>query len=596
MVVATLTEKKIRQSASIESFERGFAYYEQGAVLSLIRRGGIVQATVQGSSVQPYTVRCTEETGGFTVSCNCPYEAGGWCKHIVATCLCIVHQPELIEERPALDTLLAQLDRDHLQSLLLHLVERDSALLDVIETFIQPAQAAARVTSANSKKKTTRNVSSDHAAQNIRRQVRSIMHSLDRLSSSEAYWHIQSVVDDVRGLLQDQVWPLIEADDGRAALPLLDALTREYLEDWVDLDDSDAVASDFFAELTMAWTEALLSADLSQKERKAWHKLLDGWQREVDDYGLDDVFEAARDAAIQGWDYSPLQQILQGQITTRKGSVGQFPERQDALTVARLNILGRRGRLQEYLYLAEAEGHTDAYVAMLVRLNRVQEAMDYGIAHLSTAHEAFNLARELYQRHEREKAFQIAERGLTLQGPASTLAKWLRDEAAATGDLTRALVAAQVAFREEISLANYLRTAGFAGEQWPHLREELLTIARQASWYTEGRVDVFLHEGLIDDAIKVVGTGVYYAEVAKVVDAALLSRPEWAMQATRKQAEDIMDRGKAELYSAAANWLAKTRTAYHNMGREDDWQAYLNELLAKHWRKYKLVPLLRALQ
>lgn len=56
-----------------------------------------------------------------------------------------------------------------------------------------------------------------------------------------------------------------------------------------------------------------------------------------------------------------------------------------------------------------------------------------------------------------------------------------------------------------------------------------------------------------------------------------------------------MDRGKADLYSSAANWLAKARKAYHILGREKEWQTYLDELLSQHGRKYKLVPMLKAL-
>ena len=57
-----------------------------------------------------------------------------------------------------------------------------------------------------------------------------------------------------------------------------------------------------------------------------------------------------------------------------------------------------------------------------------------------------------------------------------------------------------------------------------------------------------------------------------------------------------MDRGKAELYSSAANWLAKTRTAYRALGHVEEWLAYLNELLSQPGRKYKLVPMLKALR
>jgi uncharacterized Zn finger protein len=83
----------------------------------------------------------------------------------------------------------------------------------------------------------------------------------------------------------------------------------------------------------------------------------------------------------------------------------------------------------------------------------------------------------------------------------------------------------------------------------------------------------------------------------QVVDAALQaqSQLEWVIEACRKQAEYIMDQGKADLYHASANWLAKARKAYSMQGREAEWHTYLDELLIQHGRKYKLVPMLRAL-
>jgi uncharacterized Zn finger protein len=57
-----------------------------------------------------------------------------------------------------------------------------------------------------------------------------------------------------------------------------------------------------------------------------------------------------------------------------------------------------------------------------------------------------------------------------------------------------------------------------------------------------------------------------------------------------------MDGGRAQYYDAAANWLAKARKAYHVMSREQEWRVYLNELLTRHGRKYKLIPMLKALQ
>src|SRR5713226_6169718 len=297
-------------------------------------------------------------------------------------------------------------------------------------------------------------------AKAVRRQVRSILHSLDRMRSSEAYWHVGAVANEVRQLLE-QGWTLIQADDGRSALALLEAITEAYVADWTNLDDSDGEASGFFQDLGPIWTEALLSADLSSQERKVWAGKLETWQQEIDDYGVEEVFAVAHEAAIRGWDDPQLSHVLQGTHSENDSWDGEVPE----LTVARLHVLERRGRLQGYLHLARVQGQNEAYVTMLVRVGRTQEAAAYGRAHLETAQEALTLASALYDRGEREQGLQIAEEGLLLQGPKAALAKWLRDEAATMGEGTRALAAAEVAFREELSLANYLRVAEIAREQ-----------------------------------------------------------------------------------------------------------------------------------
>ena len=62
-----------------------------------------------------------------------------------------------------------------------------------------------------------------------------------------------------------------------------------------------------------------------------------------------------------------------------------------------------------------------------------------------------------------------------------------------------------------------------------------------------------------------------------------------------KQAEDIMNGGKAQYYHSAAQWLVRARDAYRVADREPEWRAYRAELLVQHARKYKLVPLIKAL-
>jgi hypothetical protein len=39
------------------------------------------------------------------------------------------------------------------------------------------------------------------------------------------------------------------------------------------------------------------------------------WQAEVGDHGIDDVFDPAQAAILQGWDYPPIQRALRDEIT-----------------------------------------------------------------------------------------------------------------------------------------------------------------------------------------------------------------------------------------------------------------------------------------
>jgi uncharacterized Zn finger protein len=416
------------------------------------------------------------------------------------------------------------------------------------------------------------------------------------MRSSEAYWHVGAVVNAVRQVLE-QAQDFVAAGDGRNALAILEAITEAYVADWVELDDSDGEASTFFEDLGAVWTEAVLTADLTTRERQTWAQKLAAWQNEVDDYGVGEAFEAAMAAAEQGWDYPPLLRVLQGEITDKGAWEDEAPSYADELAIARLNVLERQGRSQEYLYLAEAEGQTERYVTMLVHLGRVQEAVDYGLQYLGTTEEALALAKALREREALRAALQIAEHGLTLEGAKVSLATWMADLALGMGETERALEAALIAFRGAPEFAAYQRVQELAGERWSALRMELLARLRQDCSYAQpGIVEIFLHEGLVEDAMHAVEKGASYSLLERVVDAAIPSHADWAVQICRQQAEPIMQQGQSQHYHHAARWLEKARAAYRTAGHEMEWQAYLAELLTRYRRKYSLIPRLEALQ
>ena len=70
-----VTEAVIRQHASSDSYQRGREYYEQGAVVRVVRRDQQLQAEVEGSQYEPYRVQITYDAGGIAQAiCGCPYD------------------------------------------------------------------------------------------------------------------------------------------------------------------------------------------------------------------------------------------------------------------------------------------------------------------------------------------------------------------------------------------------------------------------------------------------------------------------------------------------------------------------------------------
>ena len=121
-------------------------------------------------------------------------------------------------------------------------------------------------------------------------------------------------------------------------------------------------------------------------------------------------------------------------------------------------------------------------------------------------------------------------------------------------------------------------------------------LRQSTSYLPMGKVDVFLHENLVGDAIAAVEGDPFGALVARVADAAIESHPDWVIETCSRRAEEIMDQGRSKAYDEAVDWLGKVQDAHLAAGREEEWLDYLEELIDHHQRKYKLRPMLEDLK
>lgn len=203
----------------------------------------------------------------------------------------------------------------------------------------------------------------------------------------------------------------------------------------------------------------------------------------------------------------------------------------------RLKILRRQERYEEYLRLAKAEGQIKDYLMMLARLGQVEQVMTLAPTEITSFPEAKALAETLYERLE--------------------------------------------------ALA----------DNWSDLKTELLQSLRETdSWRAEtAKVNIFLKEGFIEDAIAIVNHLSNYHErlIFQVMDHVMENHSQWVIDKAKSHAESIIQRSEAKLYESAIQWLKRVHAAYLAMDQESEWFQYRKQLVKTHGRKRKLMSLMK---
>ncbi len=588
-------KEAVRALATPEVFDRGLDYRRGGAVSEVIRRGDCLTAEVAGSGDVSYTVTIELYAGGIAARrCSCPYDWGGACKHVVAVLLKYLDAPGAAVERPSLGEMLKGLNREEVTALLMKRAEEDPSLTLWIEAELaagatDPTSGAMRRTAVN--------------PEPIKRQAEALL-SQNRTGRRGWYDPDRGVDEGGFEALIDKARPFLEAGHGRNALNILEPVMEALLPAWIEQADWDDTLHQFFPVLGQMIAEAVLMDDLDLEARDELMGKVDVWRGMLDDYGLDDHLEVAVDALQQGWEEIGLDEVLAGRA--RSWPIASSSSWTDnRLTQARLRALDARGRTEEFLHLSRAAGHHEDHAAMLVRLGRIADGLGYARQRFRTANEVLQLSRLLNDVGQIDAALEFAEWGLNLEPEGYfpgllSLARWLRDCAAALGEGDVAVRAAASAFEHSFSIEDFEVAERLAGPEWTELRARLLAQLAAAKGARD-RIKIYLREDMIDEAVGSVDLTNLIAipsdtSLLRLAEAAYSRHPDWVIILADRMAADIMEAGHASLYELAAKWLEKAALAYDAADRVDEWQTKINGLIEKHRRKYKLRPLLEALR
>jgi uncharacterized Zn finger protein len=265
------------------------------------------------------------------------------------------------------------------------------------------------------------------------------------------------------------------------------------------------------------------------------------------------------------------------------------------LTQIKLNVLERQGRVDEFLELCQAAGEHLRLAEKLLELGRKDEAVQVAMSRLTQADEALSVARRLHDRGHLQQAIALGERGLSLGGHKHNLGTWLGPLEEAQGCKEDALLAYRLAFNSSPSLELYRTLQRLSGLGWEALRLELISTLKSSS-NTNVLVEVYLHEQNWEAAIRLADANRWnFRMLERVADAVTPYQPEWVIRTSLSQSDELIAKTQSKLYPAAGAWLARAKKAYAQMGRQDEWQAYLNGLKLQYARRPALQEVLRRL-
>ncbi len=505
-----------------------------------------MQSCERAGTQQPYYRVQVEldEAGIRAAHCTCPYKSGGLYKHAVALLLTYVHQRKRFAVRKSATDLLSALDRDDLRALLTRLLRARPELYEWVE-----AQVAWPATSGK-RKRTRKRVDTDV----YRRRVIAIVHSLDGMRASEAYWHVEALTHQL-GEVRDSALKFLDAGDAETALAILMALVEEGGHAIEFVDDSNGFLGDFINGLGQPLAEVILSLNLSAVEREKLLRQLQKQSRYLADYGMDDGLDLATQAASVGWGDSQVPAAT---------SLDDDDEEHEAdwddgvqadvwranmlgdLTDAKLNVLKRQGSADEYLVLCQQTGRHLRYALMLCELQRVPQAITYAQKPLSSAADAHQMAERLRELGHIAEAIALGERGLVLAGPKAALGEWLGPIEEAQQRIAQALEAWLAAFAEHPTLTTYETVKRLAGTKWHQLQPQVMQTLRR-SHDAMTLAQVLLAEEEWDEAIKIAERrDVWYTVVELVADALTPHRPDWVARISLRYAERLMREAKSK--------------------------------------------------
>lgn len=626
-----LTLEDLREWAGSKIYNRGKDYADCVSQLSRTEDGRLV-AWVSGTDEYATSVR-HEGDGDFAYDCTCPYDWGP-CKHAVAVVLAAAGQLQRNQEIPLLDpdddlyleafdaddddwpeegddvdpevasvsspkgrapqieALLAEKNRDELQTLLVELA------LDFPEVSRRLRDTARLETGQV-----------DKLVRSLRKEIRS-------LTAEDAWfnpWKHEGNLPDYSHV-EEQLQALFDKGHADAVFELGEELWKRGIEQVEQSNDEGETALAISSCLDIV-LQAVPQTLMSPVEQLLW----------LIEHELDDEYDllGGADAALNDPHYTQehwrevsvvLEAWLQQMDQPKSGCFSATYRRQRVMAWLR-NAYSRSGEPQKVIPLLEQEADRcrsyDILVRALLDAGENERARHWCIRGFKqTLEDAPGIAKEL-----QERLRELAEEEGTFDLAAAYRAEdfFERPSKPAYVDLQQAAEKVKVWPTVRNGVLNFLQTGrrpatgGKGKNAWPLPEPEVKKPEPKQKFRMvsfpdrEMLIEIAILEQRLDDAVAI------YQDLSKtrrwgrsideqLAKAVTHSHPEVALAIWQSIAEGLIGQVKPKAYIEAARYLRQMHKVYEQTARLSDWKALIMRLRTQHKAKRRLMEVLDGLE
>lgn len=373
-----LTLDDIRELCTESSFERGMDYYKTGRVINIEQSGKRIIATVQGTD--DYTVTIYKDNNRISATCTCPYDFGGYCKHIVATLIAlfldnkvkIVNKTEKEKEKEDKSkAILNNLSFDELKGFLNTEFDKNPALKENFIIYFSGKGSKAR---------------------NLRDYKKEIERSYSEISDRHGFVRYGMNVDFNK--YHDLAERFDRAGNTHEAVTIFQALSEVIAENMENVDDSDGYYGGEFVCAIENMTYYINNLELKHEEKKKYIEyFFKKYIENEPDYFQGDYDFALREICDLDGDLQYWEKLLQPYFPEKIPDSSQWSKYYQTNDLVSMK-----------LYILDSLNDKEGYYQLIQKF--------YKKDHDFCLYYACRLEKD----GQHKKAIEIAEEGLTLFG------------------------------------------------------------------------------------------------------------------------------------------------------------------------------------